>query len=58
MQLSEIRKALDDRNVSEVSRRLYVSRTYLQGIRSGKVKKISENMRKRLTEYLSSDYLK
>jgi plasmid maintenance system antidote protein VapI len=48
---SEIKAALTDRNLAEVARRLQVTRSYLQAIRSGRLA-LSERMRTRLTEYL------
>lgn len=52
MNIEEIRTALGDRNLAEVARRLSVTRSYLQAIRSGKVDP-SWSMAKKLSEYLS-----
>ena len=52
MTLEEIKTALGDRNLAEVGRRLSVSRAYLQGIRSGTVTKISDDMLEKLGKYL------
>lgn len=52
MNLEEIRERLSDRNLSEVARRLHVSKAYISNIANGK-QVPSKNMQERLTEYLS-----
>ena len=52
MTIDQIKKGLSDRNLAEVARRLSVTRSYLQAIRSGKVEP-SMGMINRLSEYLS-----
>lgn len=51
----QIRAALQDRNLAAVARSLNVTRSYLQAFRSGKVKKISNDMRQKLHDYLTSN---
>lgn len=46
-----IREALWDRNLSEVARRLSVTRAYISQVRKGH--QISPNMRERLANYLN-----
>lgn len=53
MSLEQIRKALDDRNLAEVGRRLNITRSYLQAIRSGKMTP-SKDTQDKLREYLES----
>jgi hypothetical protein len=55
MEIEQIRKALGDRNLAEVGRRLGVTRAYLQYIRSGKVTSLSPWMHKKISEYLADD---
>lgn len=52
MSPDEIKKALTDRNLAEVGRRLLITRSYLQAIRSGKVP-LSKEMHQRLQHYFS-----
>ena len=54
MQLEEIKRRLSDRNLSEVARRLHITRTYLADIANGK-RKPSGNMLARLAEYLNAN---
>ena len=50
----QIIEALGDRNLAEVGRRIGVTRSYLQAIRSGKVTKLSDDFRQKLSDYLSN----
>lgn len=50
--IQEIRLKLSDRNLSEVARRLHISKAYLNEIANGKTHP-SKNMMERLSEYLS-----
>ena len=52
MSPDEIKKALTDRNLAEVGRRLMITRSYLQAIRSGKVP-LSREMHERLQNYFA-----
>ena len=53
MTIDEIRKALGDRNLAEIGRRLGVSRAYLNSIRDGSVTSINMTMGARLADYLN-----
>lgn len=55
MQLPEIREKLSDRNLAEVGRRIGVTRVWLNAIRRGVVTELSEDMHKKLTDYLKAN---
>ena len=52
--IEEIIKKLSDRNLSEVARRLHITRTYLADIANGK-RVPSGNMLARISEYLEKN---
>lgn len=52
MNLEQIKEKLSDRNLAEVARRIGVTRAYLSSIMKGQ--KISEEMRKKLSDYLEN----
>lgn len=54
MNIETIRKKLTDRNLSEVARRIHVTRSYLSAIASGK-KTPSAMMLARLSDYLEAN---
>lgn len=51
MSLDEIKNKLSDRNLSEVARRVGVTRAYMSAIKTGLVTKLSEKMQQKLTAY-------
>lgn len=51
LSIEEIREKLGDRNLSEMSRRLNITRVYLSAIRNGRVTP-SYHMVERLSNYL------
>ena len=55
MSLDEIKNKLSDRNLSEVARRVGVTRAYMSAIKTGLVIKLSESMHEKLTEYFEAN---
>lgn len=55
MNLDQIREKLSDRNLSEVARRVGVTRAYISAIKTGVVTKLSEHTHKKLTEYFETN---
>lgn len=55
MNLDQIKSKLSDRNLSEVARRLGVTRSYMSAIKKGVVVKLSDDMQKKLTKYFEEN---
>lgn len=55
MTLEEIKQKLSDRNLSEIARRIGVTRAYLSAIKTGVIVKLSDSMNEKLTNYFEAN---